>query len=354
VRPSLSLEGGARVDRSGVNGDTQISPRITMSSAVAPRTTLRAALGRYTQSPGYEKLVQGDYVLDLTGPDVDRLRSERAMQASLGLEHELAGAAIIRVEGYYKRSSDLLVGRLETGAERQVRLARYDYPAALVSSVPVDPIITSVPTNDGRGRSYGFDLFVSRTTAPPSARIRGWASYTWGRAQRTAYGRTYAFEYDRRHAFSAVASYRLSERWEVASTTRIASGFPRTAPLGLRVAGVEDSGDRDRDGIVDELLPGTDAQGRLVYAVNFGGVGNLNNARLPVFARVDLRGTWRPRGARGRWEMYLEVVNLLNRQNAGALDPRLEYDPGSDRPRLVEQRDQSIPLLPTLGVRFRF
>jgi hypothetical protein len=39
---------------------------------------------------------------------------------------------------------------------------------------------------------------------------------------------------------------------------------------------------------------------------------------------------------------------------ASALDPRLEYDPTSDRPRVVERPIGSIPLLPTIGVRFRF
>jgi hypothetical protein len=75
---------------------------------------------------------------------------------------------------------------------------------------------------------------------------------------------------------------------------------------------------------------------------------------LPVFARLDVRATWRPRGANGRWEIYFEVINALNRQNAGAFEPRLEFDPASDRPRIVEERDQSIPLLPTVGLRFRF
>ena len=354
VQPALSVEGGVRLDISGVNGETQVSPRITASYGFGSRTRLRAAVGRYTQSPGYEKLVQGDYVLDLTGAAGGRLRSEQAGQGSLGLEHDMFGAAIVRVEAYYKRSSQLLIGRLETEAERQARLAAYDFPASLQTSVPTDPIITSAPTNDGRGRAYGFDVFVSRTAAPASARVRGWASYTWGRAERQAYGRTYPFEYDRRHAFSAVASYRLSGRWDVASTTRIASGFPRTAPIGLRVASVEDTTDRDRDGVVAELVPAVDGAGNQVYAVNLGGVANLNNARLPLFARVDLRATWRPRGARGRWEFYAEVINLLNRKNAGSLDPRLEYDSTSDRPKIVERRDQGIPRLPTFGLRFRF
>jgi hypothetical protein len=91
-----------------------------------------------------------------------------------------------------------------------------------------------------------------------------------------------------------------------------------------------------------------------VYAVDFGSVANLNRARLPVFARVDARVTWRPAGAAGRWEMYAEVINVMNRRNAGAFEPRLEFDPNSDRPRTVEKRDQSIPRLPTIGLRFRF
>jgi hypothetical protein len=351
--PAVALEAGVRLDRSGINGDTQLSPRLTTTWTLDSRTRLRAAVGRYTQSPGYEKLVQSDYVLDLTG-DVGRLRSERAVNASAGLERDFPGGATVRIEGYYKTSSHLLVGRLETEDERRARLGQYDFPAELAWSVPVDPIITSTPTNDGRGRAYGFDVFISRTTAPASARVRGWASYTWGRADREAYGRVYPFEYDRRHAFSAVASYRLSDRWELAATTRVASGFPRTPPLGVRVASEADVLDRDGDGNQEELVPAADAAGRSIYAVDFGGAGNLNTARLPAFARVDLRITWRPRGVQGGWELFGEIINLLNRQNAGALEAELEYDPASDRPRIVELRDQSIPRIPTIGFRFRF
>lgn len=353
ARAALALEAGVRLDSSGTNGDLQVSPRLTAVYTAGPGTSVRAALGRYTQGPGYEKLVQSDYVLDLSGPEASSLRSEQAVQAALGIE-QAVGSALFRVEGYYKASSRLLVGALESEQERLTRLSAYDFPASLAANLPTDAIITTAPTNDGRGRAYGFDIFVSRTSAPASARLRGWASYTWGRAERESYGRTYAFEYDRRHAFSAVASYRLSERWELATTTRVASGFPRTAPLGLRVVGTEDVLDGDGDGNSTELVPRTDAAGRFYYGVNFGGVQNLNNARLPVFARVDARATWRPRGARGRWEFYAEVINLLNRKNAGSLTPELDYDPESDRPLIVEKRDQGIPRLPTLGVRVRF
>ncbi len=354
IRPRVSVQGGLRYDRSGLPGEDLLSPRVALTASLDANTRLRAAAGRYTQSPGYEKSGQSDYVLDLTNDAVRGLRSEKALQASAAVERRLGGGVELKVEGYVKRFTDVLIGRLEPEAERRARLARYDFPAELAWSVPVEPIITTVPTNAGRGRAWGFDVFLSRPTAPPDARVRGWLSYTWGRAERDAYGRRYAFEYDRRHAFSAVTSFRLTSRWDLAATTRIASGFPRTAPLGLRVNGAEDGADRDGDGVTDEILPDRDSAGRLVYAVDYGGVANLNGARLPVFARLDLRATWRPRGPAGRWELYAEVINALDRQNAGAFDPRLEYDPASDRPRLVEERDQAIPRLPTLGIRFRF
>jgi len=351
---AAELEGGVRVDRGGMAGELQVSPRVAATWRLDPRTRLRGGAGRYTQSPGYEKQIQSDYVLDLTAVPARTLRSETAIQAALGIERDLGASARVRLEGYYRRFDDLLIGQLEPEAVRQARVDRYDFPASLASSVPVDAIITTIPVNQGRGRAYGFDLFVSRTTAPADARLRGWASYTWGRAEREAFDRRYPFEYDRRHAFSAVASYRLTRRWELATTTRVASGFPRTPPLGLRIAGQEDEDDRDGDGVTDEILPASDPAGRPVYAVDFGGVSNLNTGRLPIFARVDVRATWRPGGAGSRWELYAEVINVLDRENAGAFDPQLEFDPSADRPRIVEKRDQAIPRLPTIGLRWRF
>jgi hypothetical protein len=354
IGPRVSVQAGLRWDRAGTTGENLFSPRASASFRVGASTNLRAAVGLYTQSPGYEKLAQSDYVLDLTNPAAGALRSERSAQASAGIEHDLGGGVALRVEGYVKQFTELLAGQLESEADRVARVSRYDFPADLQSSIPVEPIITTIPSNDGRGRAYGFDIFVSRPSAPAGSRVSGWASYTWGKASRNAYGRSAAFEYDRRHAFTVVAAYRFSPSWELATTTRVASGFPRTAPVGLRVAAAQDALDLDADGVTDELLPERDASGLLVYEVDLGDIANINQARLPVFARADVRVTWRPRGAAGRWELYAEIINLLDRENAGALDPRLEYDPTSDQPRMVEVRDQSIPRLPTLGVRFRF
>ena len=123
-----------------------------------------------------------------------------------------------------------------------------------------------------------------------------------------------ASDYDRPHALSLVANYRLSRLIELGTTVRVQSGFPYSMPLGVRVAAVEDTSDVDGDGNATELIPQRDARacpcGRRTTATS----SNLNSGRLPVFARVDLRATFRPRWQNSRWQLYVEVINLLNRR----------------------------------------
>jgi hypothetical protein len=348
----LAIEPGLRLDWSDVNRRATLSPRLAASLRLDASTRLRAAGGLFTQSPGYEKLVQSDYLIDLSGGRALDLDSERAVHAILGLERDLSPGMLLRVEAYWKRFSRLVVGGLETEDERLARVARYDFPAVYADSVPVEPIVTSRATNDGRGRAYGFDVYAARNA--PDARLTGWASYTYGRAERTSYGQTYPLEYDRRHAATVVASFRAGARFDLSLTGRFASGFPRTPVVGLRVAATQDTGDLDGDGDRTELVPKRDAQFRPFWETDLGGVSNLSSARLPAFARVDMRATWRPRGAAGRWQVYLDVINLLNHHNAGVIEPSLRYEPGSDRPTVVEERSAGIPFLPSVGVRFRF
>jgi hypothetical protein len=348
----LVLEPGLRLEGSSVNGGASLQPRLSATLRLGPDTNLRAAFGLHAQSPGYEKLITSDYFIDLSNAGRIDLRSERSWQTVLGLEHGFSPAFSLRVEGYYKKLDELIVGALETQAQRLARIATYDFPPELASSVPREAQITTAPTNGGLGRAYGLDLLAS--LRPGEGRLSGWLSYTWGKAERTAYDRTYPFEYDRRHAASAVLSFRLKRSLELAATARAASGFPRTPVLGLRVAGTPDAADLDGDGNLTELVPERDSTGLLVYTTDLGGVSNLESARLPAFFRLDLRLTFRPKGPAGRWSFYLDVLNATNHENAGMIDSQLAYDPTSDQPRIVEKRAASIPFLPSFGVHFRF
>jgi hypothetical protein len=350
----IALEAGLRFDHSRLTGTGSWQPRVGATFEIDTDTRLRLAAGAYSQSPGYEKLYQGDYFLDLGAARALGLRHERAGHLLLGLERRFGGGFVARVEAFYRRFDDLVLGRLETDEERAQRLARYDFPLDLQDSLPAEPIITTTPEQLGRGRSYGGDVYLARDAAP-DARITGWIAYTYGVASRTAYGRTSPFEYDRRHAASLVARGRMGDKLDLAVTARLATGFPRTPPVGLRVAAVPDALDGDGDGDRAELVPERDSgEGLLVYQPEYGGLQNLGTDRLPLFARVDLRASFWPRGRRGRWEVFLDVMNVLARRNPEFLRPELVHDPEGDRPRLVEHPSRSVPFLPSLGVRFRF
>lgn len=344
----LTLQPGVRLDWNDISKETVFGPRVSAAWDIGSGYRARGAAGLYTQSPGYEKQIQADYFVDLSDTSAVTLRSERSWHAIAGVEKDLGASAMLRVEGYYKGFNRMIVGRLETDVERAARLAPYAFPAELASSVPTAPIITSTPENAGSGRSYGLDVFLTKP-ATAGSRFMGWASYTLGKADWEAYGRRYPFDYDRRHAVSAVTSYRLSRLVDVAATLRLASGFPFTPVERLRVSAVEQT-----VGGVTRLVPERDPNGLLVYTTDLGSVANLNASRLPMFARLDVRTTFSPKWHSGRWQLYVEVINATNRQNAGTLSPVLEYNPDGDLPALTYAKEEGLPLLPTFGARFRF
>ncbi len=349
----LAVEAGLRFDRSEVNGRSDWSPRLAATLTLNESTRLRGAVGKYTQSPGYDKLVQSSSFVDLSNTGRLDLPNERSLHGSLALERDLGPGVEARAEAYYKTFRNLTIGRLETEAERAARVARYDFPPELSADVPSSPEITGTPVGEGRGRAYGFDLYLAKRPSNES-RLAGWVSYTYGVASRDMYGRRYSFDYDRRHALSVVESYRVLTWLDVATTLRLDSGFPMTPVVGVRVAATADTLDQDHDGNTAELVPQRDPAGQLVYTPDYGGVANLNSARLPLYARLDLRLSFRPGGRSGRWLIYLDVINVLNRKNVTSLEKDLAYDPGSDRPKLVERQNGSLPILPSFGVRFRF
>jgi hypothetical protein len=347
----MTLEPGLRVDWSGLARETVVSPRMSANIAVRPSLRVRAAVGLFTQSPGYEKLLQSDYFVDLTSVTSLSIKSERAVHVLGAVERDLGHGLLARVEGYYKSYDRLIVGRLESPGETAARVALYEFPPSLASSVPSAPQITSTPVNGATGRTYGFDLYVSRRATSAADRFSGWASYTWGRADLDAYGRRYPFDYDRRHALSLVGSARLTRLLELAATVRAASGFPYTPVQGIRVAALAITTANNEP---IRYVPQQDANGLYVWTTDPGGVNTLNSGRLPLFARVDVRVTFRPSRSNHRWLLYVEVVNALNRKNTGAYETKLEYDPGSDRPRLVLSPTAALPRLPSFGCRFSF
>ena len=138
----------------------------------------------------------------------------------------------------------------------------------------------------------------------------------------------------------------LSRRLDVGATLRLASGFPTTPAVGVRVASTP--------GTDGSLVPLKSPKGLYIWSIDRGDVGNLNTARLPAYARLDLRVNFNPKNVTGRWQLYVEIFNALNRRNGSTISYDLRYDPSSDRPRLESRIDSGLPPVPSFGVRYRF
>jgi hypothetical protein len=352
LSPRLRLEPGIRFDRSGVQAELNASPRLSAQFDLAKKSMLRGSIGMFTQSPGYEKLLQSDYFVDLTDTAARELASERSLHLVGGFDYRFTPSLLGRAEAYTKTYDRLVVGRLETPAETATRVAQYNFPGSLQSSVPVAPQVTSVPVNGASGRAFGFDVYVERRPRTANDRLSGWASYTWGRADINAYGQNYPFDYDRRHAASIVGTVGALSRVDASATFRVASGFARTAPLGVRVAPRLRPG--RTEGTPGSLIPAVDGTGQLIWTLDFGDVSNFNQSRLPMYSRLDVRVTFKPKSAKGRWLFYLEVLNVLNRKNVSQLEPELLFDPTGDRPAIGYAADSGLPRLPSFGFRYRF
>ena len=345
LAPAVNLTLGLRRDYSSIHRRDDWQPRAALSYQPDEATTFRFATGRFAQIPGYEKFLDADYFVQPEGSGPLNITSEHAMHYIFGVERLLPGTWKAQAELYLKTFDDLIVGRLESERERQARVASYRFPDSLQGEIPTAAQITSYASNGATGVSRGLDLFLERR-AMGDERVWGYASYTYGLANRHVYDRTIAFDYDRRHTVNVVMNFRLAEKWRLGTTTKYASGFPYDPPAGVTVATVRDS--------LGHIIPERTGHGDLVWVPRFDGVNSLSAGRLPSFQEVDVRVTYNPKWGGRDWDLYVDVINVLNRANVVDYSAILVPDRLHDRPRLARQITTNFPFLPTIGVTLRW
>ena len=360
LRGGVSLQPGLRVERSSINQDLRLLPRLAAVWRAGPSTRVTAGLGWYAQSPGFEKVILSDAFLDFGGTAPLPLRSESARLLVLGLERDIAPGWLARAEVYHKRFDDLIVGRLETDQELQQRLDSYVIPHDFPGGPPLERLITASPVNDGHGSARGFELSLVRRPTGASARLGGTASYSYGVANRHSYGLSYPFDYDRRHALTLALDLRLTRTLGFSATWRGATGLPYTPHRPVVAFGLEQvPGEPPRRTPSREYLVGNPgAEGPLTYDVGPGPLSQMNAARHPFDSRLDVRARFQPGGPAGRLELYLDVYNVLNSDvmsshNGPAFHPSLTWDAAASRWRVVNSR-MPLSVLPSFGLRFRF
>jgi len=258
----LQVIPGLRLDLFHYFGTTRfsLSPRITARFKLLEVTTLKGAVGMFTQEPS---LREAD--VRFGNPN---LNLRQAVHASLGVEQWITKNLSLDLQGYV--------------------LYRYDQvlPTSALSKLNNSPLV-----NQGSGYSYGMELLLKHEV---TERFYGWISYTLSqsREQQKVGGEFVNYLFDQTHILTLVASLRLGWGVEVGTRFRLVSGRPETPVRG----GVYDA-DAGRYRPIK---------------------GDLRSVRLPLFHQLDLRieKTWI--FDLWRLSLYLDIQNLYNAKNAEA------------------------------------
>lgn len=345
VTDALTVQPGLRHDYFAFIGRQYLSPRISASLAIDAISTLRGAFGVYYQSPGYEKLFDRQVFLDLTDPSISSLRAERAMHYVLGYERMLTDEWQFKTEAYVKSFSDLILQEVVQGTQYIVeRVPNVDVNSREGWTAPIaiqGDSLTARPVNSATGLSYGFEVMLQKVANIGPNSLYGWVSYALSWSERYRDGLVIPFNFDRRHSFNIVGGWKAYDWLDISVTFTYGSGFPWTDAVGIepRVVIREDAQ-------TGEKRPELDVDWRgVVFAVDRGGLENLNQARLPDYHRLDVRGTTYAKWWGLDWSFYLDIVNIYNRRNIIARNWRV------DRETLeLEMRETAmLPILPTLG-----
>lgn len=238
-----------------------------------------------------------------------KLQPERSAQLIGAIEQPLPFEALLRVEGWGKWMSNLVVNP----DNAQAVLARE------AGGLPVY-------TNDGTGLAYGFDLMLFGRTREFSYNA-GIGALRADRSNPLAITRTtYPVQWEQQFTASAGVSWSPNSKWLFTTRANFRTGRPYTP--------------------VDTFVPNPTNEFWLPV------FGRTSGARYPFFFELGLRGEYRFHIGPLSCAVYAEVLNVTNTMNVfswvyGAGDLANGVQPN-------QGRFQHLPIRPFLGIRAEY
>lgn len=287
---------GVRVDRWALTGTVAASPWAQVTVPLAGGLTLRGGGGIYRQQP------EADQLAGMRGNR--SLEPARAYHADLGLEGRVREHVRWRVSAYEREDRGWL--RLPLSEVR------------LVGNSVLSSSFVTAWQNSLDGHARGVEWLVERHA---DRGVSGWISYALGFTRYTdrITGERFWGDFDQRHTVNAFATYRLSDRTSVSARFRVGSNMP---------------------------APGYWTERNGLYYVS----ALRNELRVPGYGRLDLRANRTFTRRQGRLTLYVEVLNVLNREN----ERFLERSVNRRTFETARPFESMLPLVPSAGLLIEF
>lgn len=304
----LTTETGIRADRFGWTGQAIVAPRVSAAFDADSRTTVRAAWGLYPQAHAIQDLsiVDGDTTFAVP---------ERAEQRSVGVERRLRTGWTLRAEAYDRIIRD-----------PRARWINTDGDIALMPEAETDRL--RVSPSDARVRGLEWLATYDRGGA-----VRASGSYVLSKGTQTQDGVETPRPFDERHAIALDLTTRSRRGWTWGYAFTMHSGWPYI-PAKF---------------VADTISAGPPVQA-VVQRVP---AAPLFTAHLPAYYRVDTRLSKSFDKGRNRISAFVEVFNLLGRENVAGHDWSAFLRTNGTLA-VTSSEGLFLPRLPSVGVRWEF
>ena len=307
IGDNLTAELGVRWDEQTLTDEDQVSPRLNLVYDLGGAGVLRAGWGHFYQS-------QRPHELHVEFGETAFQKAQRAEHWLLGYENELSSGYRVRADAYLRDITD-----------PQVRYETLFDPFNAFPEARID--LVSIPASSAS--SNGVEISVR---APKRPKVNWWLSYAWSEVEDGAAGRAIKRSIDQTHAVTANFGWHPKPKWQLTWVWTYHTGWPTTPVSGLLR--------RDEAGefIVDYT------------------VGEFYSTRLDHYSRLDFRASRTSRLKKGFLTFFVDIQNLLNRDNPRGLDIS-EFDvvqrPNGDLETIFLEEDW-LPILPSFGVSWEF
>lgn len=274
----VAISGGIRMDANSLNTSEsnplqQISPRVSLSYAVADQWNINASMGRYYKLPSYTQLAFRNGGVSNPGNYI------QSTHYVAGVEYIPSSTFRLTVEGFYKKYSNYPVSILEG-----ISLANKGTEFGSIGNEAV--------TQSGKGRAYGMEIFMQKKL---TRHFFGILSYTLYKSEFTNRNGMYLpAAWDNGQLLSITAGYKLPRNWELGIKFR----YQGTAPL------------TPFDLVASQLNYLSVGTGILDYT-------RFNSNRLPAFHSSDIRIDKKWNYRKTTLNLFIDITNWYGSKISG-------------------------------------
>ena len=313
VTQRLVLELGLRYDRYSQTDEDLVSPRFNLGYSLNQTSLARLAWGKFVQSQRpYELMVEdGDFLFYEVEQGEHRLVGyEKLFPGVTG-----PGGLSLRAEIYW-RNVDNPRPRYENLYE-----PLNFFPEAEPDRVRIEP---------ERSLAQGVEIFVKGSIGE---RVGWWVNYAYAETEDLINGAWYPREYDQPNTFNLDFDFLVSKNWRLNLAWRYHTGWP-TTEISLEPVdvGTGEAGEEEADFEYEVVL------------------GPFNGDRLPYYQRLDVRASRKWNLSFGELTFFVDIQNVLNRNNVAGFDIEIDTDEGVLDP-IIEK---GVGILPSLGISIEF